>query len=171
MRQKRIHSPKLAVKRIKKRSVSDKAVRIIKEPISQPEQPPLFNQGEFEELFEVLDREESCVAFENSKLDLVITDSVVRSPFFDTSIFVTYSFIVVNQSETTLNLVIEESPDRVHTFEDFTQTIKPFETQIIVPKRFAKYTRLAFVNPSPNVKAHVRLFFQAQTYRCTNPSE
>lgn len=119
----------------------------------------------------MLDREESCVAFENSKLDLVITDSVVRSPFFDTSIYVTYSFIVVNKSETTLNLVIEESPDRVHTFEDFTQTIKPFETQIIVPKRFAKYTRLAFVNPSPNVGAHVRLFFQAQTYRCINPGE
>ncbi|WP_088835066.1 DUF6385 domain-containing protein [Paenibacillus tyrfis] len=171
MRQKRIHSPKLAVKRIKKRPVSGKAVRIIKEPIPQPEQPPLFNHDEFEELFEMLDREESCVAFENIKLDLVITDSVARSPFFDTSIFVTYSFIVVNHSETALNLVIEESPDRVHTFEDFTQTIKPFETQIIVPKRFAKYTRLAFVNPSPDVEAHVRLFFQAQTYRCTNPGE
>lgn len=171
MRQKRIHSPKLAVKRIKKRSVSEKAVRIIKEPIPQPEETPLFNHGEFEELFEILDREESCVAFENIRLDLVITDSVVRSPFFDTSIFVTYSFIVVNQSETALNLVIEESPDRVHMFEDFTQTIKPFETQIIVPKRFAKYTRLAFVNPSPDVEAHVRLFFQAQTYRCANPGE
>ncbi|KZE70973.1 DUF6385 domain-containing protein [Paenibacillus elgii] len=171
MRQKRIHSPKLAVKRIKKRPVSDKAVPILKEPIPQPEQPPVFNHDEFEELFEMLDREESCVAFENSKLDLVITDSIVRSPFFDTSIFVTYSFIVVNQSETDLNLIIEESPDRVHTFEDFTQTIKPFETQIVVPKRFAKYTRLAFVNPSPDVEAHVKVFFQAQTYRCTNPGE
>nr|WP_275444669.1 DUF6385 domain-containing protein [Paenibacillus sp. ACRRX] len=84
-------------------------------------------------------------------------------PAITTSNLGVYSFFVYNRQGGSITTVVEVSADGTHYYSDTNgATIAAGATDVIVPARFLKYTRLSYRSTLLAAPATIDVFFNAQ---------
>lgn len=96
------------------------------------------------------------------------TDIEVRTewsflPSQETARQITYSYAVINFSDTPVSVRVEISPDREHYTTDREETVYPGQTIVMVPTRFLRFTRVALQTQDPDKTVRVDVYYQAQS--------
>lgn len=76
---------------------------------------------------------------------------------------ITYSYAVINHSDTPATVRVEISPDREHYATDREETVPPGQTTVMVPTRFLRFTRVALQSQDQDKTVRIDVYYQAQS--------
>jgi hypothetical protein len=84
-------------------------------------------------------------------------------PSQETARQITYSYAVINLSDTPVSVRVEIGPDREHYTTDREETVPPGQTIVMVPTRFLRFTRVALLSQDQDKTVRVDVYYQAQS--------
>ena len=101
---------------------------------------------------------------EISELGITTGDAFTALAEVDTSVLGTYSFFVYNSGANEADVQVEISANGTNWFVDVTSAspIGSGEVDVLVPKRFLKYTRLSYRSTNAGQSTTLDVYFNAQ---------
>ncbi|MFC4779399.1 DUF6385 domain-containing protein [Paenibacillus sp. GCM10023252] len=94
-----------------------------------------------------------------------VTDQLLPLPAQDTSRAAVYSYAVINTGQHPVRVKLEITPNGTDYALDVEGIVAPGETEVIVPSKFLKYTRVAVCTTEPGQTAVLSVYYQAQLVR------
>ncbi|VYT64530.1 DNRLRE domain-containing protein [Clostridium tertium] len=105
------------------------------------------------------------IIFKEREFDVQSLDNIFNSPNIDISNFNTGTYFIKNKSTSNVMAYLQVSPNGIDFTDDVVEVeVKANDTAALALAKFLKFSRIRFVNSSPNPNSNITVWFQGQTF-------